>query len=83
MLMNPPPTFGASPLYSPASINRQTIQPQGIPGMQSNPVLGPGTTGLGAPGINSGMPQIGGGTGKSTGTGQMNTPSLVNLLGRG
>lgn len=68
MLMTPPPTG-----YSPNPINQQNVQLQGIPGVQSKPVLGTGITGLG-----HGMPAM---SGNMLG-GQMNNQALVNALGK-
>jgi hypothetical protein len=76
--MIPPPTG-----YSPMSVNRQTIQPQGVPGVQGKPVLGHGTTGLGfgASALSGNM--LGGNTsGQSTGGQSTNTQALVNALGK-
>jgi hypothetical protein len=67
MLMTPPPTG-----YSPFPINRQTIQPQGIPGVQGKPVTGRGTTGLGM-----NMPALSGNQ-----MGGMNNQALINALGK-
>ena len=77
MLMNPPPSSGIQPLstpgFSPATINRQAIQPLTVPGLQSKPVLGRGTTGLA---------QGAGGLSANPLSPQLNTASVVNLLGR-
>jgi hypothetical protein len=76
MLMTPPPALGGSPLFSPAAVNRQQIQQQSIPGLQSAQLLNRGTTGL-----NTGMSPLSSNAGKTTGTG--NTAMMANLLGRG
>lgn len=76
MLMNPPPGLGqisSTPGFSPATINRQNIQPMAVPGLQSKPVLGRGTTGL-AQGF--------GGISSNPLSPQLNTSSVVNVLGR-
>lgn len=76
MLMNPPPGLGqvsSTPGFSPATVNRQNIQPLTMPGLQGKQVLGRGITGLA---------QGAGGLSSNPLSPQLNTSSVVNLLGR-
>ena len=82
MLMTPPPALGTSPLYSPASINRQQVQQQAIPGLQSASLLNRGTTGL-STGFNPSLPPIPGGNSSTSSSGTGGSAMMANLLGRG